>query len=158
MIKLYYTFSNPESETFIKASLEQFTGKDNFEIKRTENGKPYTDGIEFSLSHTDGFTVCVVSENPVGVDCEKVRSINNKEKIISRFLDETAKTINDEEFFQKWTAFESRVKYYGEKITDCPSVRKNEVFTDTFKIKNFIISVSAGTKTEIIKENLYDSF
>ena len=158
MIKIYYTFSNPESESFIKASLRLFTGKDSFNIKRTENGKPYTEGVEFSLSHTDGLTVCAVSDSPVGVDCEKVRSVNSKEKIISRFLNETVKTISDEEFFQKWTAFESRVKYYGEKITDCPSVRKNEVFTDTFKIENFIISVSAGTKTEIVKENVYDSF
>ena len=158
MIKLYYTFSNPESESFIKDSLRLFTGKDSFNVKRTENGKPYTEGVEFSLSHTDGLTVCAVSDNPVGVDCEKVRSVSNKEKIISRFLNETVKTISDEEFFQKWTAFESRVKCYGEKITDCPSVRKKEVFTDTFKIENFIISVSAGTKTEIVKENVYDSF
>ncbi len=158
MIKLYYTFSNPESETFIKASLKCFTGKDNFLIKRTRNGKPYTEGVEFSLSHTDGFTVCVVSEKPVGVDCEKVRSINNKERILSRFLNETVENISDEEFFRKWTTFESRVKYFGEKITECPSAQKKEVFTDTFGINGFIVSVSAETKTEIVKENLYGSF
>lgn len=158
MIKLYYTFSNPESESFIKASLKLFTGKNDFKIKRTENGKPYTDGTEFSLSHTDGLTVCAVSENPVGVDCEKVRSINNKEKIISRFLNETAQTISDEEFFREWTAFESSVKYFGEKIADCPLTREKEVFTGTFEIENFIISVSAEKETEIVKENLDGSF
>ena len=158
MIKLYYTFSNPESETFIKASLKCFTGKDNFLIKRTQNGKHYTEGAEFSLSHTDGLTVCVVSENPVGADCEKVRNINNKERILSRFLNETVKNISDEEFFRKWTAFESRVKYFGEKIADFPSARKEEIFTDTFGIDDFIISVSAEKETEIVKENLYGSF
>ena len=158
MIKLYYTFSNPESETFIKASLKCFTGKDNFEIERTPNGKPYTEGVEFSLSHTDGLTVCVVSENPVGADCEKVRNINNKERILSKFRGETAENITDEEFFRKWTAFESRVKYFGEKITDCPSAREKEIFTNTFGIDDFIISVSAEKETAIVKENLYGSF
>ena len=158
MIKLYYTFSNPESETFIKVSLKEYTSKDDFKISRTENGKPYTEGIEFSLSHTDGITVCAVSDKPVGADCEKVRSINNKGKIASRFLNETAENISDKEFFQKWTAFESRVKYFGEKITDCSLARKEDVFTCTFEIEDFIISVSAETKTEIVKENLYGSF
>ena len=158
MIKLYYTFSNPESETFIKASLKHFTGKDNFQINRTENGKPYTDGVEFSLSHTDGLTVCAVSDTLVGVDCEKVRCINNKERMVSRFLNETVENISDEEFFRKWTAFESRVKYFGEKIAGCPLSREKEVFTSTFGIGNYIISVSAEKETEIVKENLYGSF
>lgn len=158
MIKLYYTFSNPESETFIKASLEQFTGKDNFEIKRTENGKPYTDGIEFSLSHTSGMTVCAVSEIPVGADCELVRNINNKKRILAKFLDDNEKDVSDKEFFSKWTAFESRVKYFGEKTTNCPSVFRDSIFTQTFELGEFVVSVSSKQKTEIIKENLYDSF
>ena len=49
MIKLYYTFSTPDSKDFIKKSLFLFSGKNDFVIKRTENGKPYTDGnIYFS--------------------------------------------------------------------------------------------------------------
>lgn len=158
MIKLYYTFSNPDSETFIKASLKLFTGKENFKINRTENGKPYTDGAEFSLSHTNGLTVCAVSEKAVGADCEKIRSINNKERILARFTNETEENVSDMEFFRKWTAFESRVKYFGEKITDCPSVKKKEAFTATFEIEDFIVSVSAEKQTEIVKENLYGSF
>ena len=158
MIKLYYTFSNPKSETFIKASLKCFTGKDGFEIKRTQSGKPYTDGVEFSLSHTDGLTVCAVSDKTVGVDCEKVRCINNKVRMVSRFLNETAENITDEELFRKWTAFESRVKYFGEKMADCPLAREKEVFTSTFGIEDYIVSVSAEIKTEIVKENLYGSF
>ncbi len=150
MIKLYYTFSNPESETFIKASLKCFTGKDNFLIKRTQNGKPYTDGVEFSLSHTDGLTVCVVSENPVGVDCEKVRSINNKERILARFVKMQAENITDKEFFEKWTTFESKVKLFGEKSVDCPSVFEKDVFTQIIEIDGFIVSVSSEKEGEDI--------
>ena len=150
MIKLYYTFSSPESETFIKASLKCFTGKENFEIKRTPNGKPYTEGVEFSLSHTDGLTVCAVSDAPVGADCEKVRSINNKERILARFVKIEAENIADKEFFEKWTTFESRVKLFGEKSVDCPSVFEKDVFTKTIEIDGFIISVSSEKEGEDI--------
>ena len=43
MITLYYTFSNPDSESFIKKSLLLFSGKRDYVIKRTENGRPYVD-------------------------------------------------------------------------------------------------------------------
>ena len=75
MIKLYYTFSNPDSIKFIKKSLFLFSGKNDFVIKWTKNGKPYTDeNIYFSLSHTDGLTVCAVSDGEIGIDAEKIRA------------------------------------------------------------------------------------
>ena len=148
MIKLYYTFSNPESETFIKASLKCFTGKEHFVISRTENGKPFTDGAEFSLSHTDGLTICAVSDKPVGADCEKVRSINNKERILARFLKMQAENSTDKEFFEKWTTFESRVKLFGEKSVDCPSVFEKDVFTQIIEIDGFIVAVSSEKEGE----------
>ena len=150
MIKLYYTFSNPGSEAFIKKSLKAFTGRDDFTLQRSENGKPYTVGAEFSLSHTDGLTICAVSENPVGADCEKVRSINNKERILARFAKKEAENITDEEFFRQWTTFESRVKLFGEKSVDCPSVFEKSVFTHTIEIDGFIISVSSEKEGEDI--------
>ena len=158
MIKLYYTFSNPDSNAFINACLKNYTGREAFEIKRTESGKPYTDGVEFSLSHTNGLTVCGVSLDAVGIDCEKIRSINNKERILARFTGKKEESVSNIDFLKKWTAFESCVKYYGEKITDCPSVFKNSIFTQTFELEEFVISVSSEQKTEIVKEILYDSF
>ena len=102
MIKLYYTFSNPESDAFLKKSLHKFSGKSNFEIKRTENGKPYIDGdIHFSLSHTDSLTICAVSDKNIGADAEKIRSINNKNKILSRFAKAEKKDLSDKEFFEE---------------------------------------------------------
>ena len=158
MIKLYYTYSNPDSEAFIKECLWNFTGEDKFVINRTENGKPYTNGVEFSISHTDGLTVCAVSDNPVGVDCEKVRAVNSKERILARFTKEMSENISDKEFLRKWTAFESRIKYFGEKIADCPSVFAKKIYTQTFELNRFIVSVSSENETEIVRKNLYGSF
>ena len=102
MIELYYTFSNPESEAFIKKSLRKYSGKSDFLIRRTETGKPYVDGeIYFSLSHTDGLTVCAVSDKNIGVDAERIREIKNKEKIIARFMEDDVKILGEKEFFEK---------------------------------------------------------
>ena len=50
----------------------------NAVIEKTVLGKPYIRGREdlfVSLSHTDGLVCCAVSARPVGVDCERRRSV-----------------------------------------------------------------------------------
>ena len=153
MIKLYYTFSNPDSIKFIKKSLFLFSGKNDFVIKRTKNGKPYTDeNIYFSLSHTDGLTVCAVSDGEIGIDAEKIRPIKNKEKILLRFMGENAQMLTDEDFLKKWTAFESRVKYFGEKLTVCPNAKKEQSNVQIISIGEYIVSICSQKKEKIIKE------
>lgn len=154
MIKIYYTFANPDSESFIKKALFLYSGKSDFEIKKTPNGKPFADGIHFSLSHTDGLTVCAVSDKNVGVDTEKIRPVKNGERIIKRFLGRCEKNLTDEAFLCMWTQFESKVKLFGERIISCEMAKTKEVYNETFLLGEHIISVSAEKKDEIIKENL----
>ncbi len=154
MIKVYYTFANPESESFIKKALFLYSGKSDFEIKKTKNGKPFSDGLFFSLSHTDGLTVCAVSDKNIGIDAEKIRSVKNGERIVKRFFGKCEKNLTDEAFLCMWTQFESKVKFFGEKITSCEKAKTKEVYNETFFIGGHIISVSAEEKDDIIKENL----
>ena len=58
------------------------------EIKRTDRGKPYfvDSPLHFSITHSENHVFCVLSERPVGIDCEeKKRKINLSlaEKILS---------------------------------------------------------------------------
>ncbi len=153
MIKLYYTFANPDSTEFIKKSLFLFSGKNDFIIKRTKNGKPYTGGtIYFSLSHTDGLTVCVVSDGEIGIDAEKIRTVKNKEKILLRFTGEKEQKLTDVDFLKKWTSFESRVKYFGEKLTVCPNAKKEQINVQTISMSEYIVSICSQKKEKIIKE------
>ena len=154
MIKIYYTFANPKSDEFIKKALFQYSGKSDFEIKKTPSGKPYTNGLFFSLSHTDGLTVCAVSDRNIGIDTEKIRPVKNGERIIKRFLGKCEKNLTDEAFLCMWTQFESRVKYFGEKITSCPMAKTKEIYTETFLLGEHIISISSEEKDYLIKENL----
>jgi len=154
MIKLYYTFSNIGSTLFIRKALRAFSGENDFVIKRTESGKPYVESdIHFSLSHTDGLTICAVSDKNIGADAEKVRSIKNKNKILSRFIKTAGKDLNDKEFFEEWTRFESRVKFSGEKITSCNNLLPDKTVT-TFSLGEYIISICSEENELIEKEQL----
>ena len=114
MIALYYSFGSFDSDSFINSALIRFTGKKGgFKIIRESGIKPYVreKNLYFSLSHTDGLTVCAVSIFPVGADAEKRRTVKNAAKIAQRFL--KRKLCETDDFISMWTEFESRVKYEG---------------------------------------------
>ena len=49
--------------------LETLVGK-KVEVKYADSGKPFCDGMHFSISHTKNFVAVIVSNKPVGVDIE----------------------------------------------------------------------------------------
>ena len=49
--------------------LETLIGK-KVEVKYADSGKPFCDGVHFSISHTKNFVAVIVSNKPVGVDIE----------------------------------------------------------------------------------------
>lgn len=148
MTVLYYSFNPYKSEEFIRLALKKFTGENkNFEIFRTEKNMPYVkeENIFFSLSHTEGLIACSVSNKKTGVDAEKIRSIRNKEKILSRFLNKQIKNISDENFFAEWTRFESIVKYNGETILNPGKLSEKSNIT-VINDGGYIISVCSEDK------------
>ena len=155
MIKLFYTFSEPESEAFIKKALLRYCGKCDFQIKRTKNGKPYIEGnVHFSLSHTEGLTICAVSLKNVGADTEKIRKIKNKEKILLRYTDKCEKDISDTEFFIRWTQFESKIKFFGERLADSPRAKTENKYIKTFNLGEHIVSICSDGEEHIETERI----
>mgnify|MGYP003558551288 FL=1 len=49
--------------------LETLVGR-KVEVKYADSGKPFCDGMHFSISHTKNFVAVIVSNEPVGVDIE----------------------------------------------------------------------------------------
>ena len=49
--------------------LETLVGK-KVEVKYADSGKPFCDGMHFSISHTKNFVAVIVSNKPVGIDIE----------------------------------------------------------------------------------------
>lgn len=143
MIKIYFTFKNVDSDLFIKKSLQKFTGSEkNFEIIREKQKKPYiNENIYFSLSHSYDLTLCAVSDYKVGIDTEKIRLAANKEAVLKKYFG-IEKQMSDLEFFEKWTEFESRVKYFGESVLR-PIKAKSSMNTVTFAFEDYVISLCA---------------
>ena len=70
-------------------------------------------GLFFSLSHTKDLAVCALSDQPVGVDAEKIRP--GRQKIVQRYFtkreqEEMARGDSEEMFFCIWTRKEAWAK------------------------------------------------
>lgn len=153
MIALYYSFGSFDSDSFINSALIRFTGKKGgFKIIRESGIKPYVreKNLYFSLSHTDGLTICAVSSFPVGADAEKRRTVKNAAKIAQRFLKRKLRETDD--FISMWTEFESRVKYEGCGIANYRGEGGAE--TQSFSIGDYSVSVCAEHIGKIVKERM----
>lgn len=100
-------------ENILAEVLKDRTGTE-YEILRTENGKPYINApLCFSLSHSGKRAVVALCNKPVGVDLELYKK-RVRASVISRFSDrERAEIKNERDFLIHWTAREAYVKAVG---------------------------------------------
>lgn len=92
-------------------------------IERAEKGKPFFPDLpqlHFSLSHTNGASLCAVANAPVGADIEPIRPRRKglweyclTEEEFSRFQ---AQGTCWEEFYRIWTLKEAWCKYTGDGL------------------------------------------
>lgn len=135
----------PDSAAFVSAAFSRAFGKPAPEILRTEKGKPYFEsGPHFSVSHTGDVIVCVFSEDPVGVDCERVRPIDMR--VMRRFLssdesDPKAQTA-------LWTRYESCGKRRG---TGIPLTSPPDGGFATLEKDGLVITVNTAGKAQALE-------
>lgn len=108
------------------------------DIKR-QSGRPVIKNIKkkISLSHTKNEIACVVSDNRIGLDIEKIKFIEFK-KIIKRLnlfslefnLNENSSLID---FYIFWTSLESFSKFNGKGLkiifSKSKKINKSKIFT-----------------------------
>ena len=84
-----------------------------------ENGKPYLsdNAMFFSLSDTDTFCICAVSDTEIGADIQRI--VSGREKLAQRFFSEEETDFfnrsekRDEMFSLLWSLKESYIKFLG---------------------------------------------
>lgn len=106
---------------------------DEYSFSYNENGKPLLDFCYFSISHSGEYSVCVVSDVPVGVDIELVRPIAIKNDYRLFTLEEIQYVNSDEQlhnsrFFEVWTKKEAYIKMNGLSLSQGAGV-------NTFRLK-----------------------
>lgn len=92
--------------------------------KTTEAGKPYLEkynSIHFNISHSNNVVICAVSNTPIGIDIQYMKSLNI-ELFTKRFFSEQEQEkilkskVQKHEFFKLWTKKESFIKYADLRI------------------------------------------
>lgn len=106
------------ADALCRKAISDFCGISPSEIifKYTQTGKPFAKGlpVHFSISHSGDMAVCVVSDNEVGIDIEKIRSINPR--ICEKFAtEEEIEYIRNSKkgLFEIWTLKEAYFKCIG---------------------------------------------
>lgn len=121
------------------------------EIKRGNNGKPYADGINFSLSHSDKYVLIAVAGNEVGADIEKIDENQNLSVSERLFDDRDLKDIDIHKFFSMFTRLESYGKMTGMGLFPAAKTPMNKIKNVyTYEFSGYSISVCTEKKEDII--------
>ena len=121
-----------------------------------EHGKPYVPGapFAFSLSHADGLCAAVLSDEPIGLDVERIRPL--RPALLPRFCtpEEISLCENDPDLAVKiWTQREAKAKEngrgIGQKLTSLPI---DGVTSLRLKVgeRDFFLSCTANEPLEIV--------
>jgi phosphopantetheine--protein transferase-like protein len=105
--------------SLLEKAYSSIYGRKMPELIRDERGKPMLkdDRCRISLSHTAGLILTALSENNIGIDCEKIRKY--PERVADRCFSENEKKAlessgsRDREFFIIWTMKEAALKLDG---------------------------------------------
>ncbi len=111
-------------EVIIRKKVAEFTGikPEAVELYKNICGKPFiinVPDIYFNISHSGNWVVCLLAENPCGVDIEKILEMHMDiaqyffSKYEYEFLQKADKRLQKELFYELWTLKESFVKYNG---------------------------------------------
>ena len=125
--------------------------EDSIVFVKGENGKPFAENldVQFNISHSENMVVCVVDDNPIGIDIEKIRQIDLKiakrvytqDEINYLYGGEESATL--ERFFELWTAKEAYFKWRGTGITNFKSINVQDILThcEQYEEDGYIISI-----------------
>lgn len=103
-----------------KQALLYADDKKEIQVERTPSGKPYfadRKGLFFSLSHSEEYVACVLSDKEAGVDIQqekKLLSATIRERILQK--EECLPPDNLTAFFRLWASKEAFVKATGEGL------------------------------------------
>jgi len=116
-------------DVLARVEICRVTGLGNRQLEFAVNsyGKPFLVNdpcLHYNISHAGHCVACVVSDVPVGIDVEVVRSVDMR--VVERFfaLDEqeyvlsAQKDVQRQRFFEVWTKKESRIKWAGKGLLE----------------------------------------
>lgn len=163
---------NKKVQSLISYLLLWFSVKSNSGCKKPpelifgKNNKPYlkNEDIFFNISHSKDGIACILSQNEVGIDIEKIRPVSQAlaKKICTNeeYFSYCSSSNRNETLLTIWTKKESFVKMNANSIfTNFKKINtKNLKNVHCFKFENFIVSASLKNNNHIHKTKLPNDF
>jgi len=132
----------------------------DLKFEKTASGRWITEGVEFSISHSESAVAVAISDSPVGVDIEEIKKPRS-ERFANRLLSEDELSVyntlatdkKDSYLLGKWTAreaaFKSQHLSYFHPTEPLNAV--GNILTDTVSIDGtmYVYSVSSGLGTGV---------
>lgn len=155
-----------KSKVLSLAAKELNVSPESIELKKHKHGKPYIYGADnwhFNISHTDGMVGIAISDEPVGIDIERIKDADLR--IAKRFFTvsenyyiESAEC-KDKRFFEIWTKKEAYLKYTGKGLS--LSLKAFDVFSlpcavESFEKDGYIISVCCSKHNKMMLIECYN--
>lgn len=108
-----------------------------FKVEKDFNGKPYliNSNKYISISHTDNYTIVIISKKNVGIDIEKIKKIRPEFK---KYLNINSKS--KYKFFKEWTRREAMIKRDNMKLSDIKNIKLKGKFR-TILFYPYVISI-----------------
>ncbi|MGI6360496.1 MAG: 4'-phosphopantetheinyl transferase family protein [Acholeplasmatales bacterium] len=142
---------------FLLKDILKEKGYNSFKIIRNKNKKPQLDiPLDYSISHSNEYVVCVVSKEKVGIDIERKtdKFFKIKRKIGEVSDDLETLTIN-------WTLKEAYLKYLGDVRIPLKEIKiinknpyileyKDKAYAEVIKYENYIISVCMKEPKKVV--------
>ena len=134
-------------------------GIDVGDVRVTENGRPYVDGIDFNVSHSGDYVIMALSDDSVGCDIEHMR--DRPVTVATKYFSDTEKAWMQKQpderlaFYRIWTARESYIKLTGEGILlefDRYEVRACEQPVDMTGYSGNIIGATPLSALEVYRD------
>lgn len=125
------------------------------ETALTSMGKPYFPDhpdVHFNISHTAGAVLVGISDEPIGVDIERIRPVSE------RAMQRIAGVASEKAFFESWVRREARAKRAGTGIGTVmgeSALRDGERFSFLDTFDGYVAGVATGSGTEIGKVSRY---
>ena len=161
---LKYKFSAGREQSLRAYMLLQRLLKEEYGIieppvfRELENGKPVIVGhedIHFNMSHCKYAVACAVSNEPVGIDVERIMEKVNDDLAKYVLSDEELKDLTPLKFTRLWTMKESVVKLTGRGITGTEQLRPLlddfhkgnspwQIITKEFPEKKYVVSICSN--------------
>ena len=112
-------------DLLVRTEICRITGLKNKQLKFSIDayGKPFFANnlsLHFNISHSGDYVACALSDQPVGIDIEVIKSAVDS-RVAKRFFtsEETVYILSGDQiirFFEVWTKKESRIKWEGKGL------------------------------------------